>query len=833
MLRPLPSSADELHFKDTLPLAVTHLSSTSDSDPQSHIDLEPGLLPTKANIPGSGSQNKDQSFNDSDLLLANSGELNFRMGEAATVSFKQGTDVFYSPQTPKAGSHHSMDLEDSEDSDSNSSQFSFVKDMRGGRNTSVKYYKKAVKQDVKLSQQLDHNDMDFGADEFSDYDFDNNGMDDYHHDDDDEDDVQYNNAFEMAENEEIKTTIKPYTKARASGDSEEIASLVEGSDYESDSHTNSNSEVEVISMKKTASEIPALATTRAGIKHTHHMSLDGFGVSKDTSSELIVESDANAEDILESYLETSHLPAANDLKSLNRTNEGASNSSELLDHGLDVELFEVNSPLINGLTIGHNLRHRILILKDNERGTADAERDSVQYDTVDASKTNGLGVNPNNSFIHRFANTTRNIKQHDSEKEIFQNRVYKSFHGSISENFDSILMEKLHAHEDFTFRLAQTGNERLGTSYEPDLNLEDVSLGLGLGVESANESIDKATARNSVHAMMNVLQQLDKDKSDAARDSCADQFLDRDASQVGDEPHSIGPESVDNFMNRLDPNESGQKNNANRNSINDMMSILANLDSGIATSDSHTNPKPKTNSASLNKVVEQPISEPFHSNLVAHTLGEKYSSFEEEKPRPAKLSPAAARAPSGLRNEITEVISGNAEVESYVFDDSIIDEANQLPEDFDFEEYDSLQQDTALDSVTRSLSLGHPAASGAFYRSNSYNNRPVKASVETKFQTNKFETLNKTVTIYRSGSPLYLEINKSGSVSRATSTRSTNSFVSINEEEPDDADATALTGRVDTHKSLASPVRLFTMDNSAIDPTQLSAKGKRTSGLQR
>lgn len=835
MPRPLPSSVDELHFKETLPQGFTDLGSTSDSDLKPPINLEAGLLPKEGNISCSGSQNNDQSFNDSDHLLANSGELNFRMGEALTVSFKQGTDVFYSPQTPKTGSHHSLDLEDSEDSDSNSSQFSFVKDMRGGRNTSVKYYKKAVKPDVNPSQQLDHNDMDFGADDFSDYDFDNNGIDDYHHDDDEEDDVQYNNAFEMAENEEMNIsspTSKTITdtERQASSNSEENASMVEGSDYESDSHTNSNSEVDVISMKKTVSAIPALSTTRAGIKLTHHMSLDGFGVLREASSELVVESDANADDILESYLEKSHLPAANDFNFSKRTHEGASTSSELLDHGLDVELFEVSSPLINGLTIGHNLRHRMKVMEDNVRGSADAKCDSVQHDNVDASKTNGLGMNPNNSFIHRCANTTRNIKQRGSEKEIFQNRVYKSFHGSISENFDSVLTEKLLAHEDFTSRLAQTENGKYVASYEPDPKLEDASFGLGIGVECANEPISESTARNSVHAMMNVLQLLDEDKSDAARDPSADQLLDRDALQVRNEPLNIGPDIVDELENKLDSNESGQKNSANRNSINDMMSILAGLDTGAATSDSRTNPKPKTNSASLNKVIEQPISEPLPSSVVANTLREKYSWFEEEKPRPAKISPGAPRAPSGLRNEITEVISGNAEVENYVFDDAIIDEANQLPEDFDFEEYESLQQDT--DSVTRSLSLGYPTASGAFYRSNSYNNKPVKASVETKFQTNKIETLNKTVTIYRSGSPLHLEINKSGSVSRATSTRSTNSFVSINEEETDDADVGAMTGRVDTHKSLASPVRLFTMDNSAIDPT-LSAKGKRTLGVQR
>lgn len=64
---------------------------------------------------------------------------------------------------------------DLKDSDA-SSQFSFVKDVRGGRNTSVKYYK------VKLAAPLEQNyfhvdDTGFEDDGLSDYDFENNGMD--------------------------------------------------------------------------------------------------------------------------------------------------------------------------------------------------------------------------------------------------------------------------------------------------------------------------------------------------------------------------------------------------------------------------------------------------------------------------------------------------------------------------------------------------------------------------------------------------------------------------------------------------------------------------------
>ncbi|OBA17029.1 hypothetical protein METBIDRAFT_14022 [Metschnikowia bicuspidata var. bicuspidata NRRL YB-4993] len=69
------------------------------------------------------------------------------------------------------------DLKDSDDS----SQFSFMKDIRGGRNTSVKYYKTKLNTgaaDGILLNYFNIDDMRVDAEAFSDYDFENNGLSD-------------------------------------------------------------------------------------------------------------------------------------------------------------------------------------------------------------------------------------------------------------------------------------------------------------------------------------------------------------------------------------------------------------------------------------------------------------------------------------------------------------------------------------------------------------------------------------------------------------------------------------------------------------------------------
>ncbi len=159
-------------------------------------------------------------------------------------------------------------------------------------------------------------------------------------------------------------------------------------------------------------------------------------------------------------------------------------------------------PLINGLTIGHNLR------ASHSRGRQcarffGAKCDNVQHNNVTcASGPISLSMVPNNSFI-RCANHHKNIKQRGSEKDFAQfTRVQ-----NIS-NFDSVPRKKLLAHEDsLDWRKPKMENMYLTS---PTRSSKMPLFGLGIGVGCANEPI--GSQHHIVHAMVNVLQLLDEDK---------------------------------------------------------------------------------------------------------------------------------------------------------------------------------------------------------------------------------------------------------------------------------------------------------------------------------
>lgn len=87
------------------------------------------------------------------------------------------------------------------DSDSGSSQFSFEKDMRQGRNVSVKYYKTPKPKTATFEDDLARADMGL-----SDYDYDNNGMDS----DDQDDEPQFDLRFNFLEGESPNDTEGSY-----------------------------------------------------------------------------------------------------------------------------------------------------------------------------------------------------------------------------------------------------------------------------------------------------------------------------------------------------------------------------------------------------------------------------------------------------------------------------------------------------------------------------------------------------------------------------------------------------------------------------------------------
>lgn len=100
------------------------------------------------------------------------------------------------------------------------------------------------------------------------------------------------------------------------------------------------------------------------------------------------------------------------------------------------------------------------------------------------------------------------------------------------------------------------------------------------------------------------------------------------------------------------------------------------------------------------------------------------------------------------------------------FSEDMLDEVNLVDEDFDFDQLEEPKEHE-----------------GTFYRSNSYKNQPRKVVVDNTYQTNKIETLQKTVTFFRTNSSTVSEESKSRSLSRINSTRSVNSFTSFNEDE--------------------------------------------------
>lgn len=123
---------------------------------------------------------RENSWNDSKSNISGS---NF---ETKLVSFK-------SP-----GGSSDQDSRSDDDSSDNvsqtSSQFSFIKDRKGGKNTSVKYYKtsSSLKPDMKLLAQ----ETGYDEEDLQDYDFETNGF----YDDDEEDDINYNHAFDDEDN---------------------------------------------------------------------------------------------------------------------------------------------------------------------------------------------------------------------------------------------------------------------------------------------------------------------------------------------------------------------------------------------------------------------------------------------------------------------------------------------------------------------------------------------------------------------------------------------------------------------------------------------------------
>lgn len=740
--------------------------------------------------------------------------------------------------------------EDDEDVNSDtSSQFSFIQDRKGGRNTSVKYYKKVKPQsDVAQTNTFNERDLGYEVDEFSDYDFENNGLDD----DDafDDNDFENSNLFDDDnDNDYLHADGAPDDASFGHGDSrelfQELNALAEQKNAESEQKkderlphpfggelqkegplgapevsnlatalpvTPSANSVYSFPREETGSsradgmglgssdgDIVLLPTTEEDFNfHTdasrqasqHHLPEDALknyrkynksyhlliqgpvspdeGFSDDNGS-------VNEDDILENYFEFSKLPSA--VHSASSVDAGGKTPE--LSTAEQLQLYDLNLPIINGLTIGQNLRHRMRPLEERNRPhEADSAQNKVFIHRNVAKSSDGTGWRPRRS-----------------EQEVFKMRAVKSFHSSLSEDLEAKICKTLAEFDDFTFT-----NKTLPFAGEEDESTDSNATATGLGIISGTESSNpenrsissKSTAatntnRLSIHEMMNLLGSLEstisaqsseapkleeasevKRKSVLGIMSLLANIEARESSVEGKkEPDQEKRKSVVDMMSSLatiEANLGGPEEKNKRNSISNMMATLAKLDEENSQSAS---PELKPEDDTQKLISSTSIKDPIARLKVGSSDDVKrYSWSNNDETIAFKTAEGADKV----------TVTGDDGHENFNFDD-VLDEINQMPEDFDFEE-----QDYGKKSL--------PTREG-FYRSNSYNKQPKKAVIDNKFATNKIETLNKTVTFYRSNSSGQSSIlSKSGSISRAPSTRSITSFTSVNEEaEAEDEDS--------------------------------------------
>lgn len=113
---------------------------------------------------------------------------------------------------------------------------------------------------------------------------------------------------------------------------------------------------------------------------------------------------------------------------------------------------------------------------------------------------------------------------------------------------------------------------------------------------------------------------------------------------------------------------------------------------------------------------------------------------------------------SSFDENVSETLNGS-------IDQDLIDEINMVPEDFDFD-------------VAPLVSVKQVSS---FYRSNSYNKRPEKIVQDFNYQDNKIQTALKTVTFYRGNSEHSLNVVPS----RFGSNKSMTSFTSVEDHDYD------------------------------------------------
>lgn len=622
----------------------------------------------------------------------------------------------------------SESLEDSDGSSSlseNSSNFSFMQGKRGGRNTSVKYYKTAPSKRPDANNVNTFNEEDLGdIDDYSDYDYENNGLVDDLDDISDnireeEADVngQYLKIFDPEEDHE-NTSFKGY-----GGGLNVNRSYSPLDDKESVLSSGSGS------LLKTGIPnvyVALLLLNQRVFNHSYHSSIDGFSIKDDRESHTSSKQESLG-DFLENYFDSEYSSKGQNLR---RTSQLLSTNNS--------QLGEINSPLINGLTVGHNLGHRALRPKPK------------------LNSSNDLGKLASKILIHRH-NISGSIDDYGKDNlehrlmfnadKLLKMRDIQSFHTSISEEINLKIPEKIDSYEKFQKKREESN------SHSVHDNKRDVNF----PYENPHSKYgDNIVFRFPIASDAHEMYSYKEGKTSASLDQSSDQRTEHTAF---DNYPSLKAQQSDNSP--LNSEEEVSKRNI-RNSISQMMNTLAIFETGdkpntskmgkLDSSDTlYTNFGKEPESSSNRKSISDMMSTLKHLDQIPGGLAGQ-SMTRNNKSRLQKvenklLNDENIKSKNLPFWEATEkgypiadkLVSDENQSQEDFYSNELIDEINSVPEDFDFE----AQKNNAKQYFKLEL---------PFRRTNSYNKIPKKVINESNYNNNRIETPTKTVTIYRNKS---------------------------------------------------------------------------------
>lgn len=620
--------------------------------------------------------------------------------------------------------------------------------MRGGRNTSIKYYKtkkldEPTPPEVPAGMYQEQDDIDLDDD----YDYDNNGLDDFDHV---EDDINYIDDFE---DENIPTSLSdppslkpenldshPHDNYKGvydqdeylqdgygAGDgygtgSEELVSYDRSYDpsyvesYIDDGDSLNESAEESMASLVSHNKIPFI--------HSYHLSIDGK--SSKTSEESL--------DLLENYLEFNQkledFPPAPDTPKYQSFD--------------DLDLYDLSSPLINGINIGGNLNHRFKNISPNIRslGYRSCVRSfHYSFDELElVKKIDELdSISLVDSTTPEADSATPPLKFGDELNEANLSK----FHQDL-DNVDSDAAEHPNQSQleiDKTLQLLEflkllTPNP--GLLKKPEL-VETPEL---------SESPELAEKPELMETP------LPEDPSSSQNE------IDRTLKLLEGMP-SVGPDKLGSDKSLAVETLTEPPTKINRKSINEMMNLLDSLQINNAVSQ-HDKRESIENMMNFLKNIQMTQPEGSQPELPAK------SKFVAKEPK-LKGTSTSSNTNSSMSTSSSDDFNHSSFVDEKlnILEKDLIDEINQLPEDFDFDVNPDLIDQ--FNNLNDSIKLNVPSA---FMRSNSFNKKPKKMvplsqlSQVSTANNNKVRTPTKTVTYYNSSSNTPKTTNESSGLSQ-------------------------------------------------------------------